>query len=78
MRLLVRNMSRQTTEKDLRDLFEPFGPVQSCVVVNDDETGLSKGFGFIEMPKPGDAKAAMLQLNGRELDGETIRVKRSK
>ncbi|MBT5757353.1 MAG: RNA-binding protein, partial [Acidimicrobiaceae bacterium] len=74
----VRNMSRQTTEKDLRDLFEPFGPVQSCVVVNDDETGLSKGFGFIEMPKPGDAKAAMLQLNGRELDGETIRVKRSK
>jgi len=39
---------------------------------------LSKGFGFIEMPKPGDAKAAMLQLNGRELDGETIRVKRSK
>ncbi len=78
MRLLVRNMSRQTTEKDLRDLFEPFGPVQSCVVVNDDETGLSKGFGFVEMPKPGDAKAAMLQLNGRELDGETIRVKRSK
>ena len=78
MRLLVRNMSRQTTEKDLRDLFEPFGPVQSCVVVNDDETGLSKWFGFIEMPKPGDAKAAMLQLNGRELDGETIRVKRSK
>jgi len=71
-------MSRQTTERDLRDLFEPFGPVQSCVVVNDDETGLSKGFGFIEMPKPGDAKAAMLQLNGRELDGETIRVKRSK
>ncbi|MBT5756377.1 RNA-binding protein [bacterium] len=78
MRLLVRNMSRQTTEKDLRDLFEPFGPVQSCVVVNDDETGLSKGFGFVEMPKPGDAKAAMLQLNGRELDGEKIRVKRSK
>jgi len=78
MRLLVRNMSRQTTEKDLRDLFEPFGPVQSCVVVNDDETGLSKGFGFVEMPKPGNAKAAMLQLNGRELDGEKIRVKRSK
>ena len=78
MRLLVRNMSRQTTERDLRDLFEPFGPVQSCVVVNDDETGLSKGFGFVEMPKPGDAKAAMLQLNSRELDGEKIRVKRSK
>lgn len=77
MRLLVRNMSRQTTEKDLLALFTPFGAVQSCVIVNDQETGLSKGFGFVEMPKPGDAKAAMLQLNGRELDGETIRVKRS-
>ena len=77
MRLLVRNMSRKTTEKDLRALFEPFGPVQSCVIVNDQETGISKGFGFVEMPKPGDAKAAMLQLNGRELDGETIRVKKS-
>jgi RNA recognition motif-containing protein len=78
MRLLVRNMSRKTTEKDLRDLFEPFGSVQSCVIVNDAETGTSKGFGFVEMPKPGHAKAAMLQLNGHELDGETIRVKRSK
>ena len=71
-------MSRTTTEKDLRALFEPFGAVQSCVIVNDSETGTSKGFGFVEMPKPGHAKAAMLQLNGHELDGETIRVKRSK
>lgn len=77
MRLLVRNMSRKTTEKALRDLFESFGPVQSCVIVNDAETGTSKGFGFVEMPKPGHAKAAMQQLNGHELDGETIRVKRS-
>ena len=77
MRLLVRNMSRKTTEKDLRDLFDSFGSVQSCVIVNDAETGTSKGFGFVEMPKPGDAKAAMHQLNGHELDGEAIRVKRS-
>jgi len=78
MRLLVRNMSRKTTEKDLRDLFETFGSVQSCVIVNDAETGTSKGFGFVEMPKSGDAKAAMLRLNGQRLDGETIRVKRAK
>ena len=77
MRLLVRNMSRRTTEKDLRDLFESFGSVQSCVIVMDTEPGASKGFGFVEMPKPGHAKAAMLQLNGYELDGEDIRVKRS-
>jgi RNA recognition motif-containing protein len=77
MRLLVRNMSRETTEKDLLDLFEPFGSVQSCVIVNDAETGKSKGFGFVEMPKPGEAKAAVQHLNGYKLDGEPIRVKRS-
>jgi RNA recognition motif-containing protein len=77
MRLLVRNMSRKTTEKDLRDLFESFGFVQSCVIVNDAKTGMSKGFGFVEMPKSGDAKAAIHQLNGSQLDGEKLRVKRS-
>lgn len=77
MRLLVRNMSRKTTETDLRDLFDSFGPVQSCVIVNDKETGASKGFGFVEMPKPGDAKAAIHHLNGYELDGEILRVKKS-
>ena len=77
MRLLVRNMSRETTEKDLRDLFEPFGSVQSCVIVNDAETRRSKGFGFVDMPKAGDAKAAIQHLNGHELDGEILRVKRA-
>jgi RNA recognition motif-containing protein len=77
MRLLVRKMSRKTTENDLRDLFEPLGSVQSCVIVNDAETGQSKGFGFVEMPKAGEAKAAIHNLNGHELDGETLRVKRS-
>ncbi len=77
MRLLVRNMSRKTTEADLRDLFDSFGAVQSCVIVNDKETGTSKGFGFVEMPKPGDAKAAIHHLNGYELDGEILRVKKS-
>ena len=78
MRLLVRKLSRKTTEEDLLGLFEPLGSVQSCVIVNDDKTGQSKGFGFVEMPKPGEAKAAVQQLNGFLLDGERIRVKRSK
>ncbi len=77
MRLLVRNMSRKTTEIDLLDLFEPFGAVQSCVIVNDAETGASKGFGFVEMPNPGEAKAAVKVLNGFTLDGEALRVKKS-
>ena len=71
-------MSRDTTEADLRDLFETFGAVQSCVIVNDTESGRSKGFGFVEMPKPGEAKAASVQLNMTELDGAFIRVKRAK
>ncbi len=61
----------------MRDLFESFGPVQSCVIVNDAKTGQSKGFGFVDMPKVGDAKAAIQHLNGHELDGEILRVKRS-
>lgn len=77
MRILIRNMSRETTEKDVRDLFEPFGPVQSCVIVDDAETGRSKGFGFVEMPKAGDAKAAIQHLNGQVLAGATLRVKRA-
>ncbi len=77
MRLLVRNMSSKTTKEDLRNLFEAFGAVQSCVIVIDAETGHSKGFGFVEMPKVGDAKAAIHQLNGKELDGENLRVKRA-
>ena len=77
MRLLVRNMSRDTEESDLRDLFESFGAVQSCVIVNDAETGHSKGFGFVDMPKAGEAKAAIRHLNAFELDGEILRVKRA-
>lgn len=78
MRLLVRNLDRSTTEADLKDLFETFGQVQSCTIVLDAGTGRSKGFGFLEMPKVGDAKAAVRNLNGVQLDGERIRVKNAK
>ena len=78
MRLLVRNLARTTTEPDLKDLFESFGQVQSCTIVLDAQTGRSKGFGFVEMPKVGEAKAAVSNLNNIELDGERIRVKNAK
>lgn len=77
MKLLIRNIARVTTEKELLSLFEPFGTVQSCNLVTDKETGKSKGFGFIEMPKQGDAKAAMKSLNGKEIAGSTLRVKKT-
>lgn len=76
MKLLVRNLARSTSEDELRAAFEVFGAVQSCVLVTDKVSGLSKGFGFIEMPKQGDAKAAMISLNGSDLGGQKIRVKK--
>ena len=75
MRHLVRNLDRSTVVSDLRALFEAYGQVQSCTIVLDRETGRSKGFGFVEMPKAGEAKAAGRNLNGTDLDGERIRVK---
>ena len=58
-------------------MFEDYGRVQSISLVMDQKTGLSKGFGFIEMPKPGEAKAAMKNLNGTELGGRKVRVKKA-
>ena len=77
MKLLIRNLARTTTENELKALFEPFGTVQSCSLVLDKETGASKGFGFIEMPRLGDAKAAMKSNNGKEIAGNKIRVKKA-
>ena len=77
MKLLVRKLSRSTTEEELLALFEHYGVVQSCSLVIDAETNISKGFGFIEMPKSGDARAAVKQLNGKEIAGSKVRVKKA-
>ena len=77
MKLLVRNFGRNITEVELKALFESYGAVQSCTLIMDKETGISKGFGFIEMPKVGEARAATKNLNGKEVDGNKMRVKKS-
>ena len=77
MKLLIRNLARTTTEKELRALFEVYGKVQSCTLVLDKKTDLSKGFGFVEMPSPGESKAAVKNLNGKDVDGNSIRVKKA-
>ena len=76
MNILIRNLSRDTTEAQIKELFVPFGEVQSCQLVLDKETGKSKGFGFVEMAKSGAARTAISKLNGLELDGMRIRVKK--
>lgn len=75
MKILVRNLARATTEEKLSALFAAFGDVQFCNLVMDKASGASKGFGFVEMPKAGAAKAAIQALNNTMVDGAKIRVK---
>ena len=77
MKLLVRNLDRLTTEEELKVLFQEFGVVQSSTLVIDRDSGASKGFGFIEMPKSGEAKAAIKNLNNRTVGSNKIRVKKA-
>lgn len=77
MKLIIRNLDRNTTEEELKALFLEYGTVQSCNLVTDKHTGGSKGFAFVEMPKPGEAKAAMKNLNYRTVGSNKMRVKRA-
>ena len=77
MKLLIRNLARSTTEEELKTLFCEYGTVQSCNLVLDKVTAESKGFGFVEMPKLGEAKAAMKILNGKNVANNKIRVKKA-
>lgn len=77
MKIIIRNLSRETTEAELLELFKPFGLVQSCDLVMDEVTGTSKGFGFANLPRAHEAKAAIKALNGKEVGGSKIRVKKA-
>jgi RNA recognition motif-containing protein len=74
MRLYVGGLPYQTNENDLISLFEQVGPVTSATVITDRDTGLSKGFGFVDMDSTEDAQQAIGQLNGTILGGRTITV----
>jgi RNA recognition motif-containing protein len=75
MKILIRNLDRETTEQELQTAFELHGKVQSGVIVREKSNGLSKGFGFVEMPKAGEAKVAVKSLNDSMLGANKIRVK---
>jgi RNA recognition motif-containing protein len=72
--LFVGNMSFQTTESDLRALFEPFGQVTRVHLGKDRETGRSRGFAFVEMTNDEEAAKAMTALNGKEFGGRALKV----
>jgi RNA recognition motif-containing protein len=74
IKLYVGNLSFQTSSEDLRELFAQAGTVESANVVEDRDTGRSRGFGFVEMSSKEEAEAAIAQFNGKELGGRALTV----
>ena len=73
-KLYVGNLSYDTTDSDLRELFEEHGTVESAQVIMDRDSGRSKGFGFVEMADDQEAQAAIDALNGQEVGGRPLTV----
>lgn len=78
MKLYVGNLSFQTSSDDLQEMFAQAGTVESASVVEDRETGRSRGFGFIEMSTSEEGKAAIEQFNGKEVNGRNLTVNEAK
>ncbi len=78
MNIYVGNLSREVTEKNLRHAFEGFGQVKDAKVITDKETGISRGFGFVEMPNSAEADAAISGLNAKLLNGQRIVVNKAR
>lgn len=75
LKLQVTNIDRALGENELRRLFEKFGKVSECTLVMDKVTGKSKGFGFVIFEDPFAANNAAEKLNGRPVNGQSIKVK---
>src|SRR5467141_5253079 len=73
-KLYVGNLAFQTTSQELQELFASAGTVESAAVVEDRDTGRSRGFGFVEMSTKEEAAEAVKKFNGQEVDGRTLKV----
>lgn len=73
MNIYIGNLARDVTEAELRQQFEPFGKVETASVVTD-RRGVSKGFGFVEMPSPDEGQAAIDALKGQMLNERTMDI----
>ncbi|VAY86231.1 RNA-binding protein [hydrothermal vent metagenome] len=78
MQIYVGNMSYQMTEESLSAVFAEYGKVDSTKIITDRETGRAKGFGFITMSNDDEAKVAIESLNGKDIEGRTLRVNEAK
>ena len=78
MKLYVGNLSFNTSNQDLSELFTEFGTVESANIVEDRETGRARGFGFVEMASKEEGESAISALNGKEVDGRSLTVNEAK
>lgn len=78
MKLYVGNLAFETSSNDLQALFAQAGTVQSVSLIEDRETGRSRGFGFVEMSSKEEGAAAIQQFNGKELGGRALNVNEAK
>ena len=78
MKLYVGNISFNTTEQDLLDVFGEIGTVESANIITDRDTGRSRGFGFVEMSSQEEAQNAISELDGKEVDGRNLKVNEAK
>lgn len=77
-KLYVGNLSFNTNTQDLEDVFAEVGTVESTNVIEDRDTGRSRGFGFVEMSSAEEAKKAIEELDGKEVDGRELKVNEAK
>lgn len=78
MKLYVGNLSYDVNNSTLEELFAPFGSVRSAQVIQDRETGRSKGFGFVEMADDNAARSAIAALNEKDCNGRPLTVNEAK
>ena len=78
MKLYVGNLSFETSSSDLETLFTQMGTVESASVVEDRDTGRSRGFGFVEMSSKEEGNAAISEFNGKEVNGRSLTVNEAK
>ena len=78
MKLYVGNLSFNTSNQDLNDLFSQSGTVESANIIEDRDTGRSRGFGFVEMSSQAEGQNAIAQIDGKEVDGRNLKVNAAK